>query len=53
MMTQAQHFTDTGESAKRELYHLIAEGYEAMQEGKVSAIDEVKKNIEKRRQQLD
>ncbi len=35
--------------SKLELYRLIGEGYKAMQDGRVSTIEEVKARIEKRR----
>ena len=34
---------------KLELYRLIGEGYKAMQEGRVSTIEEVEARLEKRR----
>lgn len=52
MMPQIQNIMDSNDRAKQELYRLIGEGYEAMQEGRVNTIDEVKKNLEKRREQL-
>ncbi len=47
MTTETQE-TDT---AKLELYKLIGEGYKAMQEGRVTPLDEVRKEIEKRRRE--
>lgn len=38
---------------KLELYRLIGEGYKAMQEGMVSAIDDVCERIKKRRAERD
>lgn len=38
------------DAAKLELYRLIGEGYLAMQEGRINTIDEVKKNLERRRE---
>ncbi len=35
---------------KLELYRLIGEGYKAMQEGRVSTIDEVRKKLKNRRE---
>lgn len=41
------------DAAKLELYRLIGEGYKAMQEGKVSSIDDVCVRIKKRRAERD
>lgn len=35
--------------SRLELYRLIGEGYKAMQDGRVSTIEEVKARLEKRR----
>ena len=39
----------TTDSAKKELYRLLAEGYQAMQDGQICTIEEVKDAITKRR----
>ena len=44
---------DNTDAAKLELYRLIGEGYKAMQEGKVSSIDDVCVRIKKRRAERD
>lgn len=36
---------------KLELYRLIGEGYKAMQDGRTSAIEEVKEKLENRRKE--
>lgn len=41
------------DAEKLELYRLIGEGYKAMQEGKVSSIDDVCVRIKKRRAERD
>lgn len=41
------------DAAKLEVYRLIGEGYKAMQEGKVSSIDDVCVRIKKRRAERD
>lgn len=41
------------DATKLELYRLIGEGYKAMQEGMVSAIDDVCERIKKRRAERD
>ena len=41
------------DATKLELYLLIGEGYKAMQEGMVSAIDDVCERIKKRRAERD
>lgn len=41
------------DAAKLELYRLIGEGYKAMQEGKISSIDDVCVRIKKRRAERD
>ena len=48
-----QKTTETSDSdtVKLELYRLIGEGYKAMQEGRVTPLDEVRKEIEKRRRE--
>lgn len=35
---------------KLELYRLIGEGYKAMQDGRVSSIEDVREKLEKRRE---
>ena len=49
LATKTQITTETLDSAKLELYRLIGEGYKAMQEGRVSKIEEVREKLEKRR----
>ena len=49
---QTQKILETNDSVKRELYRLIGEGYNAMQEGRTSTIEEVREKIEKRREKL-
>lgn len=50
MMTSSQKAETREDAAKLELYRLIGEGYLAMQEGRINTIDEVKKNLERRRE---
>ncbi|GHU41764.1 hypothetical protein FACS1894111_04570 [Clostridia bacterium] len=38
------------ETNRLELYRLIGEGYKAMEEGKISPLDEVRERLEKRRE---
>lgn len=52
MAMQTQKILETNDSAKWELYRLIGEGYNAMQEGRTSTIEEVREKIEKRREKL-
>ena len=52
LVTKAQQVIDSTDTNKLELYHLIGEGYEAMQEGRVSTIDEVREKLKKRREEL-
>jgi len=47
--TKPQATPETQNIAKLELYRLIGEGYKAMQEGRTSTIEEVRRKIEKRR----
>ena len=49
LATKTQITTETLDSAKLELYRLVGEGYKAMQEGRVSKIEEVREKLEKRR----
>ncbi len=44
---------ENSDAAKLELYRLIGEGYKAMQEGRVSSIDDVCERIKKRREERD
>lgn len=39
--------------SRLELYRLIGEGYKAMQDGRVSSVEEVRARIEKRRAERD
>lgn len=43
LATKPQVTAETSDSAKSELYRLIGEGYKAMQEGRTSTIEEVRK----------
>ena len=52
LITKAQQVIDSTDTNKLELYRLIGEGYEAMQEGRVSTIDEVREKLKKRREEL-
>lgn len=49
LATKMRITTETLDSAKLELYRLVGEGYKAMQEGRVSTIEEVREKLEKRR----
>lgn len=52
MINRTQVMEKTNEDkAKLELYRLIGEGYNAMQEKRESTLDEVVRKIEKRRAQ--
>lgn len=46
--TKLQVTAQITDFAKLELYRLIGEGYEAMQEGRTSTIEEVRGKLEKR-----
>lgn len=49
MLTAKSRKARKEDISKLELYRLIGEGYKAMQDGRVSTIEEVKARIEKRR----
>lgn len=49
LATKTRITTETLDSAKLELYRLVGGGYKAMQEGRVSKIEEVREKLEKRR----
>lgn len=49
--SNAQKLVESTDTAKLELYRLIGEGYKAMQDGRVSTIDEVREKLEKRRKE--
>lgn len=49
MLAEKQKKVKKEDINKLELYRLIGEGYKAMQEGRVSAIEEVEARLEKRR----
>lgn len=50
MMMNSQKADNKEDAARLELHRLIGEGYLAMKEGRVSTFEEVKKNLEKRRE---
>ena len=50
MIANSQKSDNREDASKLELYRLIGEGYLAIQEGRIHSIDEVKKNLEKRRE---
>ena len=50
MITNSQKKDNREDAARLELYRMIGEGYLAIEEGRVSTFDEVKKNLEKRRE---
>jgi hypothetical protein len=47
MMTNKPVVENVSDTEKLELYRLIGEGYKAMKDGKVSTIEDVKKQIGK------
>ena len=49
LVKSVQNAIESTETAKLELYRLIGEGYNAMQNGRTSTIDEVRDNLNKRR----
>lgn len=53
MLTKKQENLKREDMNKLELYRLIGEGYKAMQEGRVSTIDDVEARIEKRGSERD
>lgn len=50
--TNAQQAIEPTDAAKLERYHLIGEGYKAMQDGRIVPIDEVREKLQKRREEL-
>lgn len=51
LTTNAQHVIEPTDVTKLEFYRLIGEGYKAMQDGRISTIDEVREKLEKRREE--
>ncbi len=51
MATNAQKVVEAEAAAKLEFYRLIGEGYKAMQDGRTSTINEVRKKLKKRREE--
>ena len=51
LTTNAQHVIEPTDATKLEFYCLIGEGYKAMQDGRISTIDEVREKLEKRREE--
>lgn len=49
--TNAQQVIKPTDTEKLEFYRLIGEGYKAMQDGRVSTIDEVREKLKKRREE--
>ena len=47
MATNAQKVVEAEAAAKLEFYRLIGEGYKAMQDGRTSTINEVRKKLKK------
>ena len=45
LVRNMQSIIESTETSKLELYRLIGEGYNAMQDGKTSTIDEVRENL--------
>lgn len=52
LMMNVQKTIEKTDSSKAEFYKLIGEGYQAMQEGRTSTIEEVKEKINLRRKEL-
>lgn len=44
-------FEESSDTVKLELYRLIGEGYRALQDGRVSTIDQVRKRLEEKRKE--
>ncbi len=53
LATKVQQSIQQTDAAKLELYRLIGEGYKAMQDGRVSSIDEVRDKLNQRREERD
>ena len=51
LATNAQEVIGLTDTTKLEFYRLIGEGYKAMQDGRISTIDEVREKLEKRREE--
>ena len=52
LTTNANQVVDVADSAKLEFYKLIGEGFQAMQEGEMYTLEEVREAIESRRKML-
>lgn len=48
---KSQPAKETSDTAKLELYRLVGKGYKAMQDGRISTIDEVREKVEQRRKE--
>lgn len=51
VITKSQTAKEISDILKVELYRLIREGYEALQDGRISTIEEVKEKVEWRRKE--
>ena len=51
MAANAQQVSEPTDKSKLEFYRLIGEGYKAMQDGRVSTIDEVREKLRKERKE--
>lgn len=50
LLTERQKiFEESSDTVKLEFYRLIGEGYKALQDGRVSTIDQVRKRLEEKR----
>lgn len=49
LATNVQKITEPTDIAKLQFYRLIGEGYKAMQDGRISTIDEVREKLKKRK----
>lgn len=50
LAVKQQAVMEKSDVEKLELYRLIGEGYKAMQDGRVSSIEDVREKLEKRRE---
>lgn len=50
LVTSKQRKFETAETAELEFYKLIEEGYKAVQDSRISTIEEVKKRTQQRRE---
>lgn len=50
LAVKQQAVMEKSDVEKLELYKLIGEGYKAMQDGRVSSIEDVREKLEKRRE---